>query len=59
MQTTAEGVETKEQLDAVKAEGCTSVQGFLLGQPRPAREIEQLFPGKREGSGIVLPTKAA
>jgi diguanylate cyclase (GGDEF)-like protein len=59
MQTTAEGVETKEQLDAVKAEGCTSVQGYLLGQPRPAREIEQLFPGKREGSGIVLPTKAA
>jgi predicted signal transduction protein with EAL and GGDEF domain len=59
MQTTAEGVETKEQLDAVKAEGCTSVQGYLLGLPRPAREIEQLFPGKREGLGIVLPTKAA
>ena len=30
MQTTAEGVETQAQLEAVKAEGCTEMQGFLL-----------------------------
>src|SRR5690349_3339787 len=29
--TTAEGVETMEQLRAVRAEGCTQAQGFLLG----------------------------
>jgi diguanylate cyclase (GGDEF)-like protein len=43
MATTAEGVETKEQLDTVKAEGCTEMQGFLFSRPRPAHEIEHLF----------------
>ena len=33
MPTTAEGVETKEQLDFVRACGCTHAQGFLLGRP--------------------------
>ncbi len=37
--TTAEGVETMEQLRAVRAEGCTQVQGFLLGKPKPASLI--------------------
>src|SRR5262249_29797765 len=37
--TTAEGVETPEQLHAVKTEGCTQVQGFLLGRPQPASAI--------------------
>jgi diguanylate cyclase len=29
----AEGVETKAQLDVLRAEGCSEVQGFLLGRP--------------------------
>src|SRR4029434_2090766 len=33
MATTAEGVETKEQLETVKAEGCTEMQGFLFSRP--------------------------
>jgi len=37
--TTAEGVETHEQLEQVRARGCTEVQGFLLSRPRPADEI--------------------
>jgi EAL domain-containing protein (putative c-di-GMP-specific phosphodiesterase class I) len=46
MTTTAEGVETQEQLDAVRSEGCTEMQGFLFSRPRPAHEIEELyFPG--------------
>jgi predicted signal transduction protein with EAL and GGDEF domain len=40
--TTAEGVETPEQLEAVKAEGCTQVQGYLLGKPLPASAIPGL-----------------
>jgi diguanylate cyclase (GGDEF)-like protein len=33
--TTAEGVETTDQFDALAAVGCDQVQGFLLGRPRP------------------------
>jgi diguanylate cyclase (GGDEF)-like protein/PAS domain S-box-containing protein len=43
--TTAEGVETREQLDRLRREGCTEVQGFLIGPPRPADEIGRLMPG--------------
>jgi EAL domain-containing protein (putative c-di-GMP-specific phosphodiesterase class I) len=43
MATTAEGVETQEQLETVKSEGCTEMQGFLFSRPRPVEEIEQLF----------------
>jgi EAL domain-containing protein (putative c-di-GMP-specific phosphodiesterase class I) len=39
MVTTAEGVETDEQLQLVRAEGCTEVQGYLFSRPRPANEI--------------------
>ena len=35
MVTTAEGVETAEQLQAVTALGCSEVQGFLIGHPVP------------------------
>ncbi len=43
MATTAEGVETEEQFQAVKAEGCTEMQGFLFSGPLPALEIEKRF----------------
>jgi diguanylate cyclase (GGDEF)-like protein/PAS domain S-box-containing protein len=43
METTAEGVETSEQLDSVRSEGCTEVQGFLFSKPRPAHEIQDLL----------------
>jgi EAL domain-containing protein (putative c-di-GMP-specific phosphodiesterase class I) len=33
MTTTAEGIETQAQLDRLRAEGCTQVQGFLLSHP--------------------------
>jgi EAL domain-containing protein (putative c-di-GMP-specific phosphodiesterase class I) len=39
MMTTAEGVETDEQLKLVRAEGCTEVQGYFFSRPRPASEI--------------------
>ncbi|SEM83375.1 PAS-domain containing protein [Bradyrhizobium sp. OK095] len=39
VETTAEGVETIEQLDFVRACGCTAVQGFYFGRPCPADEV--------------------
>jgi diguanylate cyclase (GGDEF)-like protein len=45
MTTTAEGVETKEQLDQMRVEGCTEVQGYFYGKPTPASEIAPLLSG--------------
>jgi diguanylate cyclase (GGDEF)-like protein len=41
--TTAEGVETRAQLDKLRAEGCTDVQGYLFSPPKPASEIGALL----------------
>jgi len=43
METTAEGVETAEQLDILTAEGCTHAQGFHVSRPIPAGEIGTLL----------------
>jgi EAL domain-containing protein (putative c-di-GMP-specific phosphodiesterase class I) len=43
---TAEGVETREQFDLIRSEGCTEMQGFLLSKPVPAHELEPLFLAK-------------
>jgi diguanylate cyclase (GGDEF)-like protein/PAS domain S-box-containing protein len=37
--TVAVGVETRAQLGLARELGCTHAQGFLLGAPRPAREL--------------------
>src|SRR6478736_9095704 len=39
MTSTAEGVETQQQLDTLKAIGCTEMQGYLFSKARPAKEI--------------------
>ncbi|NBN63403.1 EAL domain-containing protein [Microvirga tunisiensis] len=41
--TTAEGVESEEQLLALKAEGCTQAQGFYTGRPMPAEQALALL----------------
>jgi diguanylate cyclase (GGDEF)-like protein len=48
MSTTAEGVETEDQLERVRAEGCTEVQGYLFSGPRPAGDIPALLANNRE-----------
>ena len=39
MTTTAEGVETEEQMRCLNLEGCIEVQGYLYSKPVPATEI--------------------
>lgn len=41
MNITAEGVETQEQLGFLRDEGCSMVQGYLIGKPLPIEEYEQ------------------
>ena len=43
MTTTAEGVETREQLDRVRKLGCTDVQGFYYSPPVPLREVAKML----------------
>jgi diguanylate cyclase (GGDEF)-like protein len=40
---TAEGVETQQQMDTLQTVGCTEMQGHLFSHARPAEEIAQLF----------------
>lgn len=39
MRVTAEGVETREQRDALAALGCSFFQGYLFGHPVPAEQL--------------------
>jgi EAL domain-containing protein (putative c-di-GMP-specific phosphodiesterase class I) len=50
MTTTAEGVETAEQLEMIKAEGCTEMQGFLFSHPLPAGEVAKLLAGETDAA---------
>lgn len=43
MTTTAEGVETPEQLRRLREEGCNEVQGYLFSPPVPATELPALL----------------
>jgi len=43
MTTIAEGVETEQQWEMVKALGCTEMQGYFFSPPSPAGEIARLL----------------
>jgi EAL domain-containing protein (putative c-di-GMP-specific phosphodiesterase class I) len=43
MSTTAEGVETEEELAVIRGLGCRKIQGYLFGRPMPAAEARALF----------------
>lgn len=56
METTAEGVELANQLDLLKAEGCTEAQGFLFSRPEKAEQFTDLR-RKVRPSGPILPSQ--
>jgi diguanylate cyclase (GGDEF)-like protein len=43
MSTTAEGVETVEQLAHLRREGCIEAQGYLISPPRPAGAVAEML----------------
>ena len=48
MITTAEGVETQQQLEQIRALGCTEMQGYLFSRPCRAEDLLKLFPARYE-----------
>ncbi|MBN8942520.1 MAG: PAS-domain containing protein [Rhizobiales bacterium] len=52
IETTAEGVETPEQLAIVRACGCTEIQGYLISAPRPAADALDLI-GRLCGEAVA------
>ena len=45
LDTVGEGVETTEQLHALRDRGCTEVQGYLLGRPMPGEQVQDFIRG--------------
>jgi EAL domain-containing protein (putative c-di-GMP-specific phosphodiesterase class I) len=39
----AEGIESHEQLEALRAFGCDHAQGFLFARPAPADKLHKLL----------------
>jgi diguanylate cyclase (GGDEF)-like protein len=54
MATTAEGVETRQQLQQVKALGCSEMQGFLFSPPRRIDEVTQLFRARLDKEAALV-----
>ena len=53
MMTTAEGVETRQQQELLRALGCSEMQGDLFSPPKSAAEINHLCFSLREPSATV------
>jgi|EndMetStandDraft_7_1072992.scaffolds.fasta_scaffold11462_3 diguanylate cyclase (GGDEF)-like protein len=51
--TTAEGVETKEQVERVRQEGCTEMQGYYFSPPRPIAEIRKLLDDEQRATSAA------
>jgi diguanylate cyclase (GGDEF)-like protein len=43
MPTTAKGVETREELDYMKRQGCTEAQGYFFSKPCPVKDVYTLL----------------
>ena len=53
MTTTAEGVETQQQLDMLRTLGCTEMQGYLFSPAKPAMEVRRLFHARPKRAAVA------
>jgi EAL domain-containing protein (putative c-di-GMP-specific phosphodiesterase class I) len=53
MTTTGEGVETREELDCLRQEGCTEAQGYYFSRPQPASEVRKLLAEHRTEKAVA------
>ena len=58
MTTTAEGVETEQQREVLRALGCTEMQGYLFSPPKPAgtRSAQLLAASPQAPRGAIRST---
>ena len=59
MTTTAEGVETEQQRELLRALGCSEMQGYLFSAPKPAVDIRPLLSAHRQGPVATRPARAS
>ncbi|MET0221016.1 MAG: EAL domain-containing protein [Tardiphaga sp.] len=59
MITTAEGVETSDQLAALRALGCTQMQGWLFSPAKPAKDIRAMLKKRRSRGRAARARKSA
>jgi EAL domain-containing protein (putative c-di-GMP-specific phosphodiesterase class I) len=57
MTTTAEGVETEQQRDLLRALGCSEMQGYLFSPPKPAADIKPLLFAHRAPPVAASPSR--
>jgi diguanylate cyclase (GGDEF)-like protein len=55
MTTTAEGVETEQQRQLLRALGCSEMQGYLFSPPKPAADVRQLLFAHRQDPDAASP----
>jgi EAL domain-containing protein (putative c-di-GMP-specific phosphodiesterase class I) len=59
MTTTAEGVETEQQRELLRALGCSEMQGYLFSAAKPAADIKPLLFSHCERSATAKPGPGA
>jgi diguanylate cyclase (GGDEF)-like protein len=53
VETTAEGIETAEQLALVREAGCTEAQGYYFSRPRPAADLFEIIARMNPASRVA------
>jgi EAL domain-containing protein (putative c-di-GMP-specific phosphodiesterase class I) len=58
MTTTAEGVETEQQRELLRALGCSEMQGYLFSAPKPAADVRQLLLAHQSTLATASPARS-